>query len=62
MKGGGVPNKNEFKTQNTELRWLASEINFKPLHAGCGISHRGGSSPRLKGGNLERGRQKENEK
>ena len=40
MKGGCIPSKNKFKTQqNNELRWLAFDINFKLLHTWCPIAH-----------------------
>ena len=40
VSGGCIPSKNKFKPQkNTDLRWLASDINFKLLHIGCPIAH-----------------------
>ena len=40
VKVGCIPSRNEFKTQkNNELRWLASDINFILLHAGCPTAH-----------------------
>ena len=40
VKGGCIPSKYEFKTQKyNKIRWLASAINFEPLHIRCPIVH-----------------------
>ena len=41
VRGGCIPSKNKFKTQekNTKLRWLASDVNFKLQHTGCPTTH-----------------------
>ena len=38
---GCIPSKNKFKNtkKNTQLRWLASDANFKLLHIRCPIAH-----------------------
>ena len=39
-KGGCIPSKHKFKTQNkNKLRWLTSEINLKQLYTGCHVAH-----------------------
>ena len=41
LRGGYVRSKNELKdtNKNNNLRWLATDINFKLLHIGCPIAH-----------------------
>ena len=40
VRGGCIPIKNRFKTQEyNQLRWLASNMNFKLLHTGCPKAH-----------------------
>ena len=40
VKGSCIPSKNKFTTHKTnELRWLASDINFKLLHIGFPSAH-----------------------